>query len=556
MASGSARKPRVSVIVPNFDNGRARSRDGSRDFLHELFSSLERTIGDDPELLEIIVADDGSTDDSLKTARAWASRRVRRGDASATEPPRPSDDSSDEASRRDALDVGGQSPLSAARFGSSASDEPFLRLIELPHSGVLSSVLNRLVREARGEIIARLDGDLVLRTRHWLSELCRLFDADPSVGVITGVQLLPDGRVHAFGDDLWGPRGYRHVGCGAAIDDLPETREVDHAMGCFYAARRAVYERVGPYDEGTLRGQTEEYGVRVRLDGWKVLATRSIVFEHWHVDRAPRANRADRPASLDTSLERFRERHGFDRLAPDLADVRARYLGTPLWWRDHASCEPEPDAAEWTRLASDPALVARLAEETGLLASVLQAASGAALVTQLGCNAGCLGAMLARSGVAYEGIERRTRAIDEAFATAERIGRSLAPTPLVLAVDDLSSIPAIESASRPIVCLFGILERTWNPVGLLREARRIVRDGGVVLVRSHLRVAAIDDPDDRLHPFTANELLALLRHVGTFDVAGFEPRRTATGWMECCLTPATPTSGRGYFAKAWTATSG
>ncbi|MBL9149477.1 MAG: glycosyltransferase [Phycisphaerae bacterium] len=530
MENGSARTPRVSVIVPNFDNGRARSRDGSRDFLGELLASLERTIGDDPELLEIIVADDGSTDDSLATARAWAARRVPRRTSTG--------------------------PLSGTESARDPRGEPFLRLIELPHSGVLSAVLNRLVQEARGEIIARLDGDLVLRTRHWLSELCRLFDADPAVGVITGVQLLPDGRVHAFGDDLWGPRGYRHVGGGAAIDDLPLTREVDHAMGCFYAARRAVYERVGPYDEGTLRGQTEEYGVRVRLDGWKVLATRSILFEHWHVDRAPRANRADRPASLDTSLERFRARHGFDRLAPDLADVRARYRGTPLWWRDYAALEPEPDASEWTRLAHDAALIARLREETDLVATALNAASGAALVTHLGCNAGALGAMLGRGGVAYEGVERRTPSIDAAFATAARIGLTLVPAPRFLAVDEVASVPAIESASRPIVCLFGILERTWNPVGLLREARRIVRDGGVVLLRSHLRVAALDDPNDPLHPFTADELLALVRHVGTFELAGFEPRRTSTGWLECCLTPTAPTSGRGYFAKAWAAAPG
>lgn len=511
---GVAMPPRASIVIPNFNNGRASARDGSRDFLGELLASLERTVGDDPELLEIVVADDGSTDDSLETARAWA----RRG--------RP-------------------------------NGEPFLRLIELPHCGVLSRVLNRLLAEAKGAIIARLDGDLVVRTRHWLSELCRLFDADARLGVVTGVQLLPNGRVHAFGDDLWGPRGYRHIGSGAAVDDLPPTREVDHAMGCFYATRRAVHETVGGYDEGTLRGQTEEYGVRVRLGGWKVVATRSILFEHWHVERSPRANAADRAASLDESLARFRERHGFDRLAPDLDDVRARYEGTPLWWRDLERREVPARADEWEALASDGALSQRLAEEFEFTTSAVRAASGACLVTQLGSGCGSLGVTLARAGVPFEGFERRGDASRAAEARANAMLRPNDPHPRFVGVDAFTRLPdavdgaTVDDASRPLVVLFGVLERSWNPAGVLREARRIVADRGVILMRTRLRRSLVDDPGDPHNDFTADELLALVRHVGGLETVGFEPRVTATGWLECCLERRSSEAGRGYFSHAW-----
>jgi hypothetical protein len=36
--------PRATVIIPNYNNGRASSRDGQRDFLGELLASLERTL--------------------------------------------------------------------------------------------------------------------------------------------------------------------------------------------------------------------------------------------------------------------------------------------------------------------------------------------------------------------------------------------------------------------------------------------------------------------------------------------------------------------------------
>lgn len=495
--------PRVSILIPNYDNGRQSAVDGQRDFLGELLRSLERTLAGDPELLEILVADDGSNDDSLETAREWSRRRWPDG-------------------------------------------RPFLRLIELRHSGVLSSVLNRLMAEARGSIFARLDGDVVLRTPHWASSLAAHFDRDPRVGVITGVQLLSDGTVHAFGDDLWGPRGYRHIGRGARLADLPSEREVDHAMGCFYATRRAVLETAGGYDESVLRGQTEEYAVRVRRAGWKVLATKSIVFEHWHRERKSRANRADQPESLDRALDRFTALAGFDRLAPDLSVVRARYAGTPLWWRDHTEFGLPAARDEWERLTSDAGLAERIAEEFELAGVALRAASGACPVTQVGCGCGCLGLAVARAGGAYEGFEVVGPAADAAERAAGSLAGHLPGSFRCRSVSDLERLP-LPDGSRPIVALFGVLERWWNPVGLLKECRRILAPGGVLLMRTRLRPTALDDPQERGHRFSAEEFVALLQHIGGLEISGFAPRASPSGWLECCIRREQVASGRGYF---------
>lgn len=498
---------RVSVLIPNFDNGRMSALDGRRDFLGELLRSLEATLADDPELLEILVADDGSTDDSLETARRWAERRRPDG-------------------------------------------RPFLRLIELPHSGVLSRVLNRLHAEARGAILARLDGDLVLRTRRWASELAALFDRDASIGVVTGVQLLSDGSVHAFGDDLWGPRGYRHVATGARIDDLPDLREVDHAMGCFHAMRRETQRSAGDYDESILRGQTEEYGVRIRAAGWRVVATRRILFEHWHRERRSRSNRADRAERLDDALAAFTAKTGFDRLAPDLAEVRRLHGGTPLWWRDHASRGVAAAGDEWAALGRDPALARRVAAEVALVRGALDGASGASPVVAIGCGCACFCLALARQGSVVEGFEQPGAALDAARRVVDACDPATRDRLRLAAAPDLEHLP-LADGSRSIIALVGVMERWWNPVGLLRECRRVIAPDGALLIRSRLRPTALDDPDAPGHPFTAEELRTLLRHVGGWREAGFAPRvveeRGGDAWLEIRLAPEVATAGRGYF---------
>jgi glycosyltransferase involved in cell wall biosynthesis/SAM-dependent methyltransferase len=499
-------RPLVSIIVPNFNNGRANAR-GGRDLLGLLFASLERTLADEPTPWELVVADDGSTDDSLATARAWAERRRPDG-------------------------------------------TPFLRLVELEHRGVLSRVLNVLEREARGDFLFRLDGDVILATDRWLSAILDVFALDPAIGVVGGVQLRPDGAVHAFGDELWSPRGYRHVGCGVAKDMLPDLREVDTMMGCFYATRRAVHDQVGPYDETVLRGQTEDYSVRVRLAGWRIVATNRVSFEHWHVERAPRANRADRPESLDRALDRFRAKWGFDRLAPDLEEVRARYGGTPLWWRDHAARAARPALDAWERLTADERARRTLAESFDLVGGALQAASAPVPAVLVGSGCGVLAATLARAGAVVEAFEMDENA--HAIATA-RCARAAGPDGRLrlVRVDELARLP-LADASRPVVVLDGVLERHWNPAGLLRECRRIVAPKGVVLLRTEPRDEhVLDDPDDPFHRFTAGELLALVQHVGGLATFGFEPRRTASGTLECCFAPSGATIGRGYFRANW-----
>jgi SAM-dependent methyltransferase/GT2 family glycosyltransferase len=520
--------PRVSIMIPNFDNGRRSSRDGERNFIADLLQSLVDTLKDDPTPLEIIVGDDGSSDDSLATCREWAGRSW---------------------------------PEASWRAG-----ERVLRLLEWPHCGVLSRVANRLMREARGEILVRLDGDIVVHTANWASRLCEVFDRGPErLGVIGPKQLAPDGRIHAAGDFILHARGYHHVGQGAAREAVREPLEVDHVMGCFYCYRRAVWDDVGEYDETILRGQTEDLGLRARLRGWRAFVEPSIEFTHHHVQRLPRRNVADTGGGLRTTLDRFREKWGFDRLAPDLEDVAARYAGTPLLWNravfaalqetDCGGGEPVPlTATAWARYGSDGGLQAAVEERLRAAGAVATNGSQPRRVAYLASREGLVCHLLAMQGIDVSGIdpdEHMVRLAREVTARAEYPGAELRPRFVQMTHD--SRLPLADE-SVDAVLLFDVLETHPNPVRLLREAQRVAAPGGLIAILSARRVAVIDEADmPRVggaarevippHPFRAHELNGLLRHI-----PGLEIVRPAADSSGSLLLAIARTGGEGAAA--------
>ncbi len=442
---------RLSILVPNFNNGAASSNSGRRDFIDDLFTSLWETLASDPTPLEIIVADDGSTDDSPVTCRRWAGRTWR----------------------------GGQ---------------PFCRLLEAPHCGVLSVVANRLTTEAAGELCCRLDGDVVVHTRNWAAALCRAFDdAPPGLGVVGAKQLAPDGRVHAAGDLVLHPRGYHHVAAGVSRDAVTRTMEVDHVMGCFYAHRREVWELLGGYDESIGRGQTVDFSLRARVKGWRIVSVPDIEFTHHHAQRHRRRTRGDTGAAITESLARFREKWGFDRLAPDLDAVTRRWGRTPLAWNTavfgpSALWPPPTDGpiefkdSEWVRFTRD---------ETFRHAVLWRAAVVEAVVADVGPRKR-IGHLASRSGLVCHVLARRGLACVGADADANHVelARSVVagkPYPAQTPVFEVQCDPhyrtlSFETGSLDMLLMFDLIEHHRNPVGLYREARRVLEPGGVLVI--------------------------------------------------------------------------
>lgn len=111
--------PLVSVILPNYNHG------------PYLSAALDSVLAQSHPALDIIVVDDGSSDNSIEVLQPWESRGVR--------------------------------------------------VIRQANQGV-SAARNRGIREARGSYIAFLDADDVWPQRTWIEAALALFQADPELG--------------------------------------------------------------------------------------------------------------------------------------------------------------------------------------------------------------------------------------------------------------------------------------------------------------------------------------------------------------------------------------
>ncbi|MEM6332618.1 MAG: glycosyltransferase [Planctomycetota bacterium] len=485
--------PRVSILIPNFNNGPSSSRDGKLDLITLLLQSLHDTLADDPADLEILAHDDGSTDESADTLAQWAQRTWR-------------------------------------------DNQPFLSLTEGPHHGILAKTTNQLIARCTGDIVVRLDGDTQMLTPHWASRLIALFDAGPTdLGVIAPKQLAPSGRIHAMGDFILHPRGYHHLGFGLPRYALTRPVEVDHAMGCMYCVKREVLDDVGPFDENFLRGQTIDYGIRARLNGWRCVGHPAIEFVHYHGQRKPRDTQADRDAATGKTFDDFSDKWGFSRVVPDLDVVAEKFANTPLLWNAAVFGTPpgldtlppthaaDPADTEWTRLASD-ATAQQQAQSR--VQAALQAAQALGQVDRavLANGAGPLAHMLAQQGLPVTAVDRNPERIAQTrqFTAAHEYP---AATPEYRHQPDPRRFP-LEDASADLVLLFDLLDTHRNPVGLLTEARRVARPEGLVVVMHQPPPgsAATGTPQAAAapldaHGFTQPALLNLLTHLGFTPIA-------------------------------------
>ncbi|MEO1236760.1 MAG: glycosyltransferase [Planctomycetota bacterium] len=436
--------PRVSVLIPNYNNGRASSSDGRTDLIGDLLASLRETLRGDPTPFEVIAYDDGSTDDSLETLRRWA-------------------------------------------------DDGFLRLIEDEHRGVLARTANRLVAASRGEILVRLDGDITVLTSGWVSKLCSVFDqGPPDLGVVGPKQLTPDGQwVHSFGDFVLHPKGYVHLHQGQPRHAVTRAAEVDHVMGCFYCCRRSVHDELGGYDEDILRGQTVDFGLRARRAGYRCFAVPHIEFVHRHSLRGERANVADTSAGIDRSRAAFLDKWGFDRLAVDLDVVRERYAGSPLLWNATVFGTPgievaggasggSVDASSWKAYASNEDTRRQIDFRVNVVKQLAEGRSGPVRVAVIGVGDGLLAHLLASAGMEVVGCEADAGklALAEPFMGPQRYPGE---RPGLVHQTDPRRLPWGDNSADVVVWPGGI-ESHGNPVALLREAPRVMDRGGVFAV--------------------------------------------------------------------------
>jgi glycosyltransferase involved in cell wall biosynthesis len=132
----------------------------------------------------------------------------------------------------------------------------------------LPAAINRAVREARGDVIVRLDGHSSPPPDYIARAVSHL--ADPKVGVVGGIWQIVPGDDTPMGEGI--ARAVSHpLGAGDAAYRIRSARTVTDMdtvpFGCF---TRATWQLVGGLNESLLGNEDYEFNYRVRRAGLAV----------------------------------------------------------------------------------------------------------------------------------------------------------------------------------------------------------------------------------------------------------------------------------------------
>jgi succinoglycan biosynthesis protein ExoA len=180
------------------------------------------------------------------------------------------------ATRFEVLVVDGDSrDDSAAVVTAYGERDPRVRLLHNPRR-IVPTALNVAIRAARGDVICRIDGHTTVApdyVRMGVEALAR--SGADNVG----------GPMHAIGGgwfgDAVGDATSSRFGIGSYFHYGTEEREVDTVYLGMWP--RAVFERVGLFDEELVRNQDDEFNYRLRKAGGRVMLTPAM--RSWYQNR-------------------------------------------------------------------------------------------------------------------------------------------------------------------------------------------------------------------------------------------------------------------------------
>jgi glycosyltransferase involved in cell wall biosynthesis len=191
--------PTVSVIMPAYN------------VAPYLGGAIESVCAQTYPDLEVIVVDDGSTDDSYAVAEEWSKRDSR------------------------------------------------VRLLRQPNGGI-SAARNSALRASRGAVLAILDSDDLWRPDYLEAQLAVL-EARRDVDLVTG-------NAWNLGSRLDG-QAARPFPDGRPDPDLATILGDETAVFIMTVFRRKVYETIGGFDEGFRTNEDYDYWLRAAIAGFR-----------------------------------------------------------------------------------------------------------------------------------------------------------------------------------------------------------------------------------------------------------------------------------------------
>lgn len=211
-----------------------------------------------------------------------------------------------------------------------------VRYVREPRPG-LDWARNRAIAEATGDVVAFTDDD-VLVDRRWVRALAGAFAGDPAVAAVTGLVLPAEldteaqvlfERYRSFG------RGFQRRRVAATNRNGPLAGRYglagDYGTGANMAFRRAVFDRIGPFDPALDVGTPARGGgdlemfFRLLKEGHALVYEPSAIVRHRHRRTLPELRRqiADHGVSFSVYMVRSGLAYREERLA---------FARLALWW--------------------------------------------------------------------------------------------------------------------------------------------------------------------------------------------------------------------------------
>ncbi len=371
-------------------------------------------------------------------------------------------------------------------------------------------------QESVGDLRVVSDRACVVVHKPWVSasdvaELANALARQPGAVAAVGGCRLRNGAVLSAGDFLLHPKGLHFRLRGAPAAAARFGCECDCIADGAVAIRRGAFDvtqgrtlLAGDFGDLTMAALT--LGIRRSLGASvRVVTLPDLLLEQQDPELSitPEARNA------------FSREFNIDPLAADLAPLQEIEFAwtrwnAQLWGRPgDFSKYAERGAYHWTSYASHAPFRQRADSIAQLLLTTLAKGTLDGPILDVGAGDGLFSWLLSQSKHSVQGIEREASGI--AAANAELQNRQ------ARASVKLGNAEALDypDASFSAALLADVIEHLGNPVRALREIRRVLQPGGVLLVVTpSWRFGSSPDPVHHLEEYRMDELLRQLGACG------------------------------------------